>query len=102
MRGECRRRRALEHPLRQVEAGDKSIAIRPTKQEAGVTAIAAARIENGLAATDIEGVWTDEPAGERFVSGNQTRKAGELAGDAVVLSLNEIAVIPKGLPAHFL
>src|SRR5262245_2709606 len=51
-----------------------------------------------LAAAHIEGPRPDQPARQRFVPGHQAGEARQLAGQAVVVLLDEAAILRKRAP----
>ena len=93
---------ALEHALGQVEAGDEGVRVGPTHDEFGITAVAAAGVENAFAAAHVEGARANEPAGQHFVARDQSGEAGQLAGEAIVVILDKLTVFAERLAGDFL
>ena len=92
---------ALEHALRIVERGENRIGVGLTEEETGIAAIATAGVQNMLAPFDVKAAWANEPAGKGLVAGEESGDCGELAREAVVMVLNEAAIIGEGAPLGF-
>lgn len=67
------------------------------EEESGIPAVAARRVEDVLAAADVEGLWVDEPAGQALVPGDPAADRSQGAGEAVVVALDEPPVVEEGL-----
>src|SRR4029077_4797259 len=67
--------------------------IRLAQQKAGVSAIAAAGIEDMPATTDVELARRDEPTGQRFMARQETGDQGQGAWQAVVMVPDEFSIV---------
>src|SRR6266849_3628945 len=59
---------ALEHTLGIIESGEEGVGIGLAQEESRIAAIAAAGVENALAALDVEAAGANKPTGESFVA----------------------------------
>src|SRR5207244_9435079 len=71
------------------------------EEEAGIAAVATAGVQNMLAPFDVKAAWANEPAGQGFVAGEESGDCSQLAWEAVVMVLNEAAIIGKRAPLGF-
>src|SRR5262249_40426379 len=92
----------VEHARREVEAREDGVGISVSHEKSRIPAVAAARVENALAAADVERAGANQPASEGFVARYQPRTRRKRAGQAVVVILNEATIIEKGTPPGFL
>ena len=63
---------ALKHLPRIVEAGDHGVGIGSAEKEPGIASVAAAGVEQVLAASNVEGSWVNQPTGQRLMAGDET------------------------------
>ena len=63
------------------------------EQEARVAAVAAAGVEDVLAAADVEAAGADEPAGQGLVAGQHAGDGGQRPRQPVVVVADEAAVL---------
>src|SRR5437763_1346890 len=83
----------LEDALRDVERGDERAGVGPAQDVLAVPAVAAARVEDALAAAQVEAVRLEHPARQNVVAGDEAGDGGQLAGEAVVVPLDEAPVL---------
>src|SRR5262249_28045107 len=93
--------RPPQHALREVEAGNECVAVSPAEDVFRVAAIAAARVENALGPAHLERLGTDNAARGNGAQREDGGGGGELAGEPVVVVLDEAAIFAEGLPLVF-
>src|SRR5262249_16947878 len=76
---------ALQHSLGIIESGDQRIGIGMVKEESRIPAVAAAGIQDSFASSDVESVGTNQPAGEGFVTREESGDRRQFSGQAVVM-----------------
>jgi hypothetical protein len=94
-------RRSLEHALRQIECMEFCVEVRAAKNDLAMPAIPTARVEDALAAGNVEGVRFENTARKKCVPRQKPGHAREFARHAVVLMLDESSVLRERLVPMF-